>query len=98
MPFMYCKHHCNRAGDKYKCHYTHKCKREVYMSCSRKCIEHDIRIGPKVLRKANGAVRNEECSESESITHQEVPHHQFAIFYIERTSAPVPPFGLLRCC
>src|SRR6476661_2310687 len=96
MTCMHRQHHGNGADDQNKGHHTHEGKWQVGMPCSGECIEHYVRVCPDVLRKADGAIRDQECSKCEGITHQEVPHHQLAILYIEWAFTSIPP--ICFCC
>src|SRR5690348_6133770 len=89
MPSQY---HCNRADDQNECHHTHEGQWKIHMTRPGKCIEHYVRIRPEVLAETDTAVRDQEGPESESITHQEIPHHQFAILQVEGTFTSAPPF------
>src|SRR4051794_30691612 len=71
------------------------------MACTGKWIEYMVWIGPVVLRKPDGAISDQKSAKREWIGANKVPHHQLAIFHIERTSPPVPPFCALcyrSCC
>src|SRR5678816_2361832 len=98
--FMSCMHgqyHRNRADDENKSHYTHKSQGQISVTRTGKRIEYYVRIGPEILTKADASIRYKESAECKGITHQEVPHHQFAIFQVKWAFASTPPFWLLRC-
>src|SRR6476661_5470304 len=98
MTGMHSQHHCDRTDDQYESHYTHKCQRQVPMTGPGKGIEHGVRIGPEILAETNRPIRDQECTKCKSITHQEIPHHQFSIFQVEGTFSSIPQFCLMCCC
>src|SRR5215203_1175673 len=61
------------------------------MAGSGKSIEHYVRVGPKILRKADCTIRNKKSAEGESITHQKIPHHQLSILQVKWALTPTPP-------
>src|SRR5689334_23146877 len=95
MTLVHGQHHRYRTHDQNKCHQTHEGKREVGLASTRKCIEYKTWARPVILAKTYCTIRDQECTESKGVTHQKIPHHQFAIFNIERAFAPAPPFRLM---
>src|SRR4051812_33914575 len=57
-----------------------------------------IRIWPANTGESNGSIGYKECSKSESVTHQEIPHHQFSILNIEWASSTTPPLPFNWYC
>jgi hypothetical protein len=68
------------------------------MTCKWECIENMVWVGPVILAESDGPVRDQERSESEGVTHQEIPHHQLSVLDIEGTFTSTPPFGFHVCC
>src|SRR5687768_8644654 len=91
MAGMYGKHHCNGTNDQNKCHYTHKGERQISMAGTGKCVEHNVRVGPKILGEPDSTIRNKKGPKSESITHEKVPHHQLSILQVKWTFPSTPP-------
>ena len=65
------------------------------MACTRKCIEYKTWTRPIVLTKPYCPIRDQKCTKCKGVTHQEIPHHQLAVFNIERTLSTAPPFCLM---
>ena len=59
--------------------------------------EHHVRIRPEILTKPDRTVGYQKGAKGEGITHQKIPHHQFAVLHVEGALTTAPPFGLMYC-
>src|SRR5689334_2128779 len=98
MSRTYRHYHGYRTHDQDEGHYTHKYQWHMCMSGSGKRGEYLVRIRPAITGEACCSIGDQECAESESITHQKIPHHQLAIFHVEWTSSATPPFCIRWYC
>jgi hypothetical protein len=58
-----------------------------------------VGVCPVIHAETNGTITDQKGTEGESVTHEEVPHHDFAITDIKGTLSTTPPFctGRNRC-
>ena len=84
------QYHGYRTHDQDEGHQTHKGQRYAHFTNKRKRSEHEVGIGPAIGRKTDGTVGDQKSAESKSVTHQEIPHHQFAVLHVEGTLTPLP--------